>query len=161
MIKKINFFGDYYVDFYGNIYNKDFKILSQSTKKNGYKSITLNKSGLKKTFLGHRIVASSFCIGDTSKDVNHINGVKSGNMASNLEFVTKSQNIAHAYKIGLIKMSGENHPASKLSEFDVINIKSMVKYGMKQINIAKHYNVSKQTISAIIRGRNWAHQHRQ
>jgi hypothetical protein len=35
--------------------------------------------------------------------INHINGIKSDNRLVNLEMVTQSENILHAYETGLIK----------------------------------------------------------
>ena len=50
----------------------------------------------------HRIIASIFCERETGKDfVNHIDGNKANNDASNLEWVTRSENTLHAYKNGL------------------------------------------------------------
>lgn len=56
----------------------------------------------------HRAVAEVFCpVPEEIKNevllVNHINGIKFDNRASNLEWVTYSGNILHAYKTGLRK----------------------------------------------------------
>lgn len=51
----------------------------------------------------HRLVALAFIPNpDGLKQVNHIDGVKSHNNASNLEWVSQSQNLKHAYSMGLI-----------------------------------------------------------
>lgn len=54
--------------------------------------------------LVHRIVATYFCDNPEHKpEVNHIDGNKSNNKASNLEWVTRSENELHAYRTGLAK----------------------------------------------------------
>ena len=50
----------------------------------------------------HRIIASIFCEREIGKDfVNHIDGDKLNNSASNLEWVTRSENTRHSFKNGL------------------------------------------------------------
>ena len=56
--------------------------------------------------LVHRLVAETFNKDfDPNLDINHINGIKTDNYASNLESVTRSENIRHAIDNGLIKPS--------------------------------------------------------
>lgn len=57
-------------------------------------------------FKGHRLVAMYFVprpkVNDSSiLEVNHIDGDKSNNHVTNLEWVTRSENLKHAIKIGL------------------------------------------------------------
>lgn len=62
----------------------------------------------------HRLVAMAFVKGMVSgKEVNHIDGNKRNNAASNLEWVTKSENQLHAYKIGLRRPTYGNHRKAK------------------------------------------------
>lgn len=69
----------------------------------GYCNVTLNVSGSRKVFRVHRLVAEHF-IGSPDAwqtDVNHIDGNKKNNTVSNLEWCTRSENMIHAYKMGL------------------------------------------------------------
>lgn len=52
----------------------------------------------------HRLVAETWIDNPNHyKEVNHINGDKNDNRMENLEWVTPSQNIRHAFQIGLKK----------------------------------------------------------
>lgn len=76
------------------------KILHPSLDKEGYVQISVAHEGRTIKKKGHRVVAESF-IGriPDNMEINHINGVKNDNRVENLEIVTKSENISHAYSI--------------------------------------------------------------
>lgn len=68
----------------------------------GYLRVKLYKNAKSKTHSIHRLVASAFIPNDQGKEqVNHIDGNKSNNNVSNLEWVTQSENQIHAYLNGL------------------------------------------------------------
>lgn len=81
------------------------KILNPTLSYKGYPTVTLRKEKNKdhKTFFVHRLVANHFLGNPENKQqINHIDGNKKNNKVDNLEFCTQSENIKHAYKIGLI-----------------------------------------------------------
>lgn len=49
----------------------------------------------------HRLVAEAFCekTGEDAVEVNHIDGDRSNNTATNLEWVTSSENTMHSYRV--------------------------------------------------------------
>lgn len=90
----------------GNIQNYR-KTLKPHTMPKGYQSIKLIKNGVREGFLVHRLVAKVFCPNPLNKpDVNHIDGNKANNSASNLEWCTKSENMVHATNTGLLVPKG-------------------------------------------------------
>lgn len=70
--------------------------------KKGYMQVTLSKSSVLTVYSVHRLVASAFIPNPHNKpEVNHIDGHPSNNNVENLEWVTKSENAIHAFKLGL------------------------------------------------------------
>lgn len=106
----------------------------------------------------HRIIASTFIPNPESKpQVNHIDGNPLNNSVSNLEWCTQSENIKHAYATGLkkpIKFLGTDHPKHKLSDSDVLEIKS----SSESLSvIAAKFGISKTWVSKLKRNANWVH----
>ena len=83
-----------------------------------------NNDKKRKNYYAHTLVASTF-LKDYKKDmiINHINCNKSDNNISNLEQVTNSENVLHAYKNGLI-----NKPISKLDIYNSLIHKINILY---------------------------------
>ena len=90
-----------------------------SLNKDGYLTVTLRlKSGKRKTFRVHRLVAEKF-IKNLGKlpEVNHKNGVKIDNFYKNLEWVTHAGNIQHAWNMGLLKSTKSR--SEKISQANI------------------------------------------
>lgn len=121
MFKQIPHYPNYEVNESGFVRNvKTGHTMKWIDNGKGYKSVKLYNEHTPKgrLCLVHRLVLSTFDP-QQDKDVNHIDGNKSNNHLSNLEWVSKSQNTQHAHKTGLFK--------NKLSIKDVIQIKWMCK----------------------------------
>ena len=77
------------------------KTLYQATKRNGYKTVDLCKNCKVKTTLVHRLVAEAFCPNPNGlRFVNHKDSDRTNNNASNLEWVTSSENRMHGIAQG-------------------------------------------------------------
>lgn len=87
----------------------------------GYLIVHLSKNGIVKNTLVHRLVAETFIDNpDNLPVVNHIDGNKQNPKVNNLEWVTQSENVKHAFKLGLAKAPkywsgkrGKDHCSSK------------------------------------------------
>ncbi len=79
--------------------NKNGKLLTLQKVKKGYLHVKI--AG--KWRQAHRLIAATFIPNiQNKKQVNHINGIKHDNRVENLEWVTQSENLKHAYKLGLL-----------------------------------------------------------
>lgn len=84
---------------WGGITIRDFpeRVMSPGANKAGYLHVTFRKDGEDKTFLVHRLVASAFVVNSKKAEtVNHIDGIKGNNDATNLEWVSQKENNHHA-----------------------------------------------------------------
>lgn len=108
----------------------------------------------------HRMVLEAF-VGPAPTPqhvVNHINGNKHDNRVENLEWVTQSENISHAYRTGLKKRYyGMANKSRKLTDEKVSQILQMVANRVEQEEICATFGVSQSTVSAIVNGRRWPH----
>ena len=95
-------------------------IKQQSGKQRGRLRVGLSINSTQHTFDVHRLVALAF-IGPkpTGKEINHIDYNFKNNNVNNLEYVTKSENLLHAYKNGFVGGRGERQGNAKLTEYDV------------------------------------------
>jgi hypothetical protein len=141
-------------------YTAKERILSPGLDSYGYLQVPLTNSNKeRKTFLVHRLVCTAF-LGASDMDINHKDGVKINNHVSNLQYCTKSENMLHAYKLGLKKICtfhgpDRRHPATKFTEE---NVKSMIEKahnGTPLKSIAEEFETSSVYVKRIVQGRNW------
>lgn len=134
------------------------RILKYNTNIFGYKYVILCKESKNKCFLIHRLIGIAFIPNPENKpQINHINGIKTDNSISNLEWCTQQENSIHAFKTGLMHHNpkvGERHGRSKLTEKEVLEIRNDNRTHEK---IAQSYNVSSPLISHIKQRKLWRH----
>lgn len=124
------------------------KMLKWSKDGRGYPCVVLSKNGDTKQFKVHRLVAKTFAYNPHSKpEVNHESGIKTDNGIWNLEFVTHTENIRHAFQIGLYR----GKKTLTYDQADQIRVEYVP--GSKNANqyaLAEKYGVSQSTIKAVV-----------
>jgi hypothetical protein len=98
--------GEYEVSSRGKVRNsRTNRVLrfSQPNEKYKYLTVLLSRSPHQKRLFVHKVVCEAFHGVPPSNrhEGNHINGIKTDNRASNLEWVTPSENIQHSWDVGL------------------------------------------------------------
>jgi len=138
------------------------RMLTPRVDSGGYHIVDLVKRGNKKTVYVHRLVAIAHIPNPKNlPEVNHIDGNKSHNNVENLEWMSKSDNIKHAFATGLIKRNkGIKHGRSKLSNHDVLEIRDLYKNDKKKWThrrLASKFKVSSNAIFNIVNNKTWTH----
>jgi hypothetical protein len=127
----------------------------------GYPSVYLLRKDKGHRLVVHKLVATAF-IGPypTGKEVNHKDGNRANAALSNLEYVTRSENNFHAYRV-LGRKAAPNHGSknghSKFKEGEVLEIAQRLKDGETGNSIAISFGVNRSLISAIKLGKTWSH----
>lgn len=155
--------GKYQVSNYGNV-----KSLSRKIKiKSGYRlsnerimklsynktyiQVQLGKNGRFHTV--HRLVALTFIENnDTNKVVNHIDGNKKNNHLSNLEWVTRSENQIHAYKLGLQIPKGVSRETNKFNKKIKAYNENETLIFNSIISCVEHFKTSRTAIQRVVNG---------
>jgi hypothetical protein len=129
----------------------------------GYIPVNLSEpDGKRKRYWLHRLVAIVFIPNPQNrKEVNHKNGVKSDCRVANLEWVSRSQNIRHAYEQGLITTIGQRGARNfntKLTDAKVLEMRRLyAEREMTQEEIGKLFGVTKLTAYRILNRLSWTH----
>ena len=96
--------GFYQVSDLGNVRSIRFNKIRnmKSWDSHGYRAVELCMNNNRHTVGVHRLVALTFIPNPENKpEVNHKDRNKSNNNVENLEWVTQSENVAHAYRHGV------------------------------------------------------------
>lgn len=97
-----NFDNKYFVSSLGRVKNHKGHIMATGLDKYGYVRVYLYKNNKNYTCNVHRLVAKEFLQNSDNKtQVNHIDGDKTNNRVSNLEYATPKENMWH--KIYVLK----------------------------------------------------------
>lgn len=134
------------------------KILQQHLNHSGYVVVALWLNGRTGNRLVHQLVASAF-LGPrpAGKEINHKNNGRTDNSPTNLEYVTRQENLRHARLFGSTN-AGERNGSAKLTAEQVAEIRRLAQPGFRNHRlIAEMYEVSRSLISMIVEGKVWAH----
>ena len=150
---------DYQVSNYGNVKSltlwnghryvrrKEPKLLKPSISTTGYLKVKMRIDGIKKDFKIHRLVATAFIEPIPGKEfVNHLDGNKTNNDVSNLEWCNRSENMQHAYRTGLIikeKKPKPIRPPRDKYHIPKEEFKADILSGMRNVDVARKYGCTR------------------
>jgi len=162
-MKQINIQGyeDYLVSEEGKVFStkrSEIKEIAQSVQRKYY-AVKLRVDGKVVHTFTHRLVAATFIGNPENKEfVNHKDGNKLNNHVSNLEWVTRQENVDHTMLNGLVPaMVGVKNGRAILEEYQVVEIYSRLLQGEKSADLAKEFGFEKTTIGNIKRRKEWKH----
>lgn len=155
-----DFHGRYQAFSNGRIWSRrGFRWLKVHYSRSGYANVSLDLPGVK-SFRLHRLIAMAFIANPEGKpEVNHKDGDKKNNAASNLEWVTHKENGAHARDIlgrsGQFKKGENNSPTTMLTEATVRGIRLRYKAGQTPAQIGKALGIDRKNVGHICRRTTW------
>ncbi|MEG1995859.1 MAG: HNH endonuclease signature motif containing protein [Bacilli bacterium] len=87
----------------GMIFNRFGTEIKGGINRCGYRQVSILINGFYKTLSVHRLIMKTFkpMVDMDNLDVNHIDGNKTNNNISNLEWCTRSENVLHSFRSGL------------------------------------------------------------
>ena len=142
------------------IQEKILRPVKIGSSKEKYLSVGLrNKDGERKLKKIHRLVAEAFIPNPSNlPQIDHKDGNKNNNSASNLEWVTGEENYRRALQMGLACSKGARNGNAKLTEEQVKEIRRTYvgkskTYGSNALS--KKYGVHRSTIENIAKGNAW------
>ena len=136
------------------INNKTNKELKPRIDKYGYYKVLLSYNGIVKEKSVHRLLAFAYLPNPENKcDVNHIDGNKSNNNLSNLEWATRSENVKHAFKNKLKIITNKQRILLKeRSSKKVLNTKTGILYN-SAVEASKLLEINENTLYGYLNGR--------
>ena len=124
----------------------------------GYMAVDFYRNGKRYCKKVHRLVAEAFVPNPTMlPEVNHIDGKKPNNHMINLEWVTRRDNLRHAYKTGLKTNRGERNPFSRITEEKAQAIKMALREDIPLRQVAATFGATLSIVEGISSGRTWKH----
>jgi hypothetical protein len=129
-------------------------ILASVVHSRGYVVVKPSVGGVSPMRRVHRLVCAAFhgpC--PEGHQCNHKNGIKTDNRAENLEWVTPSENVLHANRLG-IGGRGERNGRAKLTQKQADKIRVSVGTA---VSLAAKYGVSNTLIAMVRQGKIWNH----
>jgi len=121
-----------------------------------YLAVQLSKDNHETNFQVHVLVASAF-LGPAPEglEVNHKDGNKGNPKLLNLEYLTRSDNLKHAYRTGLRIPNvpfGENHHAATLDHRQIQSLKEKRIEGLSYVALGTLFGVNFSTARRICSG---------
>lgn len=139
----------------GTIIGRRGKALRPETVKGGYKRVAM----VGRRVLLHVLIAELF-IGPKpdGTEVNHKNGDKANNAASNLEYLTPGENVRHSLDVlGVKRARGERNSNATLTEDQVRQMRALYADGVSALEIDRRFALNRGHAWRVVTGQTWRH----
>lgn len=143
---------------YGRVrsFLRDGRILRMQPDKKGYLRLRVTLDGQKRSYKIHRLVAQAFIPNPLHlEQVNHIDGDKSNNSVSNLEWASNIENAHHAISTGLwsgVYEASQKVDNARKTPIVAINAKTGERIRFESVSDAeRHFN--SRHISDVLNGK--------
>ena len=138
---------------YHGLARKTPRILKTYPHTKSYKLVRLQSGSRSVPRYVHRLVLETF-VGEcpAGKEAGHRDGHKQNNALSNLEWITRPENVSDKYKHGHI-LYGERNGFAKLTATQVQQIRQSAS---SHAALARQFGVAETTVADVRHGKTWA-----
>lgn len=127
----------------------------------GYEMIKIQNNNKydQKSVAVHRLIAMTYLVDwDKNLTVNHIDGNKRNNHIDNLEMITNSENVKHAFRNGFNCFKGQRANGSKILDEQALFIKEIFLSRLCSAKeLASYFCVTEATIRNVANGKTFKH----
>jgi hypothetical protein len=127
--------------------------MSPYVQKHGYLQCNFRKNGKNYSLLVHRLIGITYLGLKDNQEINHKDGNKQNNKLENLEITTRSENIKHAFRIGLRSHKGSNHPNYFINDTIKKEVRLLLDKNISQTKIGELVGISQKNVSKIKLGK--------
>lgn len=132
-------------------------LLRPNRLRKGYLQVDLRHNGLRKAALVHRLVGEAFIANPLHlAEINHKDLNKANNDVTNLEWISRRDNIQHAKANGVLgrpTCRGELNVRAKLSSAQVAEVIHLRSTGLTLREIGDRYGIDQSTVSRYYLGK--------
>lgn len=159
-LRTISGFPNYFAGSDGHIYSTKLGrliCLKAGVVKNGRLHVSLSKQGKSYQHYVHHLIAEAF-LGPKPKGLYVLHGPEGhlDNRPENLRYGTQKENMQDRKRDGT-EILGQNHPNSKLSNLQVLEIRKLCHEGVLLRKVAEQFNISLASVCMIRKRQTWKH----
>lgn len=136
----------------GSLRRDGEKVISPHKNHDGYLMVNLRKDGKVKMVSVHRLIACNFIPNPTNlPQVNHIDGVKTNNSITNLEWCSSRDNLIHAIKTGLfVHKRGQENKCRTITDDKAREVLNAYLAEPNATEIGRRFNLSRYLVMSIV-----------
>lgn len=133
-------------------------VLKPRPTTDGYLKVMLRNEGMDRYAFIHRLVFESHRRQlEDGEEVDHLDGNPSNNNLSNLEAVSRTENMRRSFVRGRKAARGEDQGRARFTDAEVVSIRRRVASGELQNALAAEFGVTPTAINCIVLRKTWRH----